>query len=41
MDTTGGLTASRLLQMLQAETSNTEEQVGWQEVSFNEIINDV
>ncbi|XP_026227050.1 DNA repair protein RAD51 homolog 4 [Anabas testudineus] len=27
MDTTGGLTASRLLQMLQAETSNTEEQM--------------
>ncbi|XP_039634567.1 DNA repair protein RAD51 homolog 4 isoform X2 [Perca fluviatilis] len=27
IDTTGGLTASRLLQMLQAETSNTEEQV--------------
>ncbi|XP_031164148.1 DNA repair protein RAD51 homolog 4 isoform X2 [Sander lucioperca] len=26
IDTTGGLTASRLLQMLQAETSNTEEQ---------------
>lgn len=27
IDTTGGLTASRLLQMLQAETSNTEEQM--------------
>lgn len=27
IDTTGGLTASRLLQMLQTETSNTEEQM--------------
>uniref|UniRef100_A0A665UT45 DNA repair protein RAD51 homolog 4 n=1 Tax=Echeneis naucrates TaxID=173247 RepID=A0A665UT45_ECHNA len=27
VDTTGGLTASRLLQMLQSETSNTEEQM--------------
>ncbi|XP_040006057.1 DNA repair protein RAD51 homolog 4 isoform X4 [Xiphias gladius] len=27
IDTTGGLTAGRLLQMLQAETSNTEEQM--------------
>ncbi|GAA6233524.1 DNA repair protein RAD51 homolog 4 [Lates japonicus] len=27
IDTTGGLTASRLLEMLQAETSNTEEQM--------------
>ncbi|XP_076017354.1 DNA repair protein RAD51 homolog 4 [Genypterus blacodes] len=27
IDTTGGLTASRLLQMLKAETSNTEEQM--------------
>lgn len=27
IDTTGGLTAKRLLQMLQTETSNREEQV--------------
>lgn len=27
IDTTGGLTARRMLQMLQAETSNTDEQV--------------
>lgn len=31
IDTTGGLTAKRLLQMLQAETGNTEEQVSGEE----------
>lgn len=38
IDTTGGMTASHLLQMLQAETSNTEEQVSWQELGLNKIL---
>lgn len=34
MDTTGGLTAGRLLQMLEAETSSREEQVSGNQRAF-------